>query len=427
MKSKILSVSILHRHGARGPGDSELKQLAEGNLGKTQWEASDIENITEMGHQNLKTLGVWYCKYAKKCFKNCEWSEDHFIWRVSKSERAKESAVDFVESFNQEFGSRVIDLPCPLPGNADSYFRPWKICSEEVNLAKVKVQASAEYAEKVLENEAFLLEISQIANLKEKVKPHKILWSMTHLLNLLECEMFWVPEIETTFNDLPKLKYRSHLKDVTRALEDADRLSTIKALACWVWERRFLQTDYSIELGGKLALEIFQQLLSGVQKVSIYSAHDYTLLGFMAGMDLTQTVHTNANFGAYFILELWDGPPPALHECMHLYRHDDPSEPLQHTAGTESKTEDISQQSYIRILYNPAPFHAPFDSISVVSTVTEDSDEVISRFEANAPVDLTHLYVFADIPLVDLKARLQVISDHFERAALASPKTSIVI
>lgn len=47
--SKLLSVSILFRHGARGPGDSETSAWEEHDPVVNQWEEHEMENLSTVG------------------------------------------------------------------------------------------------------------------------------------------------------------------------------------------------------------------------------------------------------------------------------------------------------------------------------------------------------------------------------------------
>ena len=58
-ESRMLSVSILHRHGSRGPGGSELKPWGDNteNGVVSQWQPEEIENLTTTGHILMESLG----------------------------------------------------------------------------------------------------------------------------------------------------------------------------------------------------------------------------------------------------------------------------------------------------------------------------------------------------------------------------------
>jgi hypothetical protein len=214
----------------------------------------------------------------------------------------------------------------------------------------------------------------------------------------------------------------------------------------------------------------------------VYSAHDYTLLGFMAALGLARTLAHGASFGAHFLVELWAGAPPALDaEGRRLFDHDTAAAAAADTSSSAATITDSSisstsssnnssnsssnantssssacngkssssnsltpsidsvfntseatqvsevsenmsccitddffhlQELYVRILFNPTPFHPPFDAISLVPGGPGGA-----RYEAEAPVDISHLHVFAVLPLQELRGRLQLISDHLQAAA----------
>ena len=63
-RGRLLHASVLFRHGARGPGVSELRpfQLAAGGLtpAAAQWAPDDMEQLTETGEAQMAALGAWF-------------------------------------------------------------------------------------------------------------------------------------------------------------------------------------------------------------------------------------------------------------------------------------------------------------------------------------------------------------------------------
>ncbi len=106
--ASLLSATILHRHGARGPGDSETSAWESTDEVVTQWKAEEFENLSAVGVQQIKDLGQWFArKYTNDNiggFKN-----PRVFFRCSKSARAVESGRDFVSGFNS-----VLALPVSL-------------------------------------------------------------------------------------------------------------------------------------------------------------------------------------------------------------------------------------------------------------------------------------------------------------------------
>lgn len=201
----------------------------------------------------------------------------------------------------------------------DLFFRPWKIIADRVDTVKDKLLESEEYLRKVDAERAFLEEVSAAAGLKDAKKPEKALWAMTHLLNLLDCEDYWLPAIESSLPHGP-LKLRHVLMQRTEITEGCARLKHIEKLACWVWDRRFLKTlpDLSKDLGGRLAIDIYEQTAAPGRKVSVFSGHDYTLMSVMAALGLSDSLSTSMGFGSFLLFELWDGPPPEFDPLFYL-------------------------------------------------------------------------------------------------------------
>ena len=105
--SKLLSVSILHRHGARGPGKSELKPFSASSPVSTQWNEEELEKLTTLGHDQISTLGEYFAnKYIIGGLIEVKDSNETF-WRSSKAERARESGDEFTRSVNATCRRRV--------------------------------------------------------------------------------------------------------------------------------------------------------------------------------------------------------------------------------------------------------------------------------------------------------------------------------
>ena len=161
--AKLLSVSILLRHGARGPGGKLMQtfpklrysdwtcrhtiwqQIHEfciwghswerlnfwtyfsyipfvssfclhfGNIAASettpfsdvtdvcsQWNAAEYEQLTPIGHEMIKFLGRWFAqKYSKR------FPIPRVMYRCSKSGRAMESGDDFIKGFNDAISNNV--------------------------------------------------------------------------------------------------------------------------------------------------------------------------------------------------------------------------------------------------------------------------------------------------------------------------------
>ena len=100
--TSLLSVAILFRHGARGPGDSETSAWEESDGVVSQWQEHEFENLSSTGVQQLKDLGQWFAK--KYVLSELYIKTPKVFFRGSKSDRAVESGRDFVNSFNKTLG-----------------------------------------------------------------------------------------------------------------------------------------------------------------------------------------------------------------------------------------------------------------------------------------------------------------------------------
>ena len=122
----LLSLSVLHRHGSRGPGDSELKPWEGTNsLAFHQWDPTEYEVISPVGRVMIKNLGKTICERYIASNALGVVNKEQVRWRCSSSERARESGDDFVMGFNNSISTPIIDAPVLYEIEADKYFRPW--------------------------------------------------------------------------------------------------------------------------------------------------------------------------------------------------------------------------------------------------------------------------------------------------------------
>mmetsp|Transcript_12308 Transcript_12308/g.11137 ORF Transcript_12308/g.11137 Transcript_12308/m.11137 type:complete len:505 (-) Transcript_12308:145-1659(-) len=306
--SRLLNVSILHRHGSRGPGKSELSPWDECSPVRSQWDPEDIENITPIGHEMMKSLGKWFYNYLTidLLSESDKITPDEVLWRCSKSTRAKESGLDFVSSMNDCSGLELFgNDPHPYDENPDVYFRPWKIYTEETKKTKSTITRSDIFNKKVEEFEDFLIRVAETAKVVDDYKFNlgKCLWSTTHFYNMLDCEKFWVPYLK----DDGSLSKRHSLQDL---IVDENMRNQIKDLACWVLGQRFISSNYKVEMGGIMCSEVLQAALTGNYKLCIYSGHDYTILALLSVMGLISKLDVPLGFGCYIIFEVWERAPP---------------------------------------------------------------------------------------------------------------------
>ena len=139
-ESRLLSLTILHRHGSRGPGASELKPWSESmeNSIANQWKQEEVENLTPFGSFQLKSLGRYFSERylmtddddankrespvgeeVMENFVDPKLDRDIFsknnqgrsLWRCSKSNRVLESGKDFNSSLCTSYNHSAQKAP----------------------------------------------------------------------------------------------------------------------------------------------------------------------------------------------------------------------------------------------------------------------------------------------------------------------------
>ena len=348
-EKKLVSITILHRHGARGPGESELSPWDDASPSdvKRQWKHEEIEVLTPVGHEQIKTLGAWYAHRSKQVS-----DEASYFWRSSKSGRARESGEDFVQAFNATIGFDAYPKRAvPYEVDADNYFRPWKIFEAETKITKqLCMLQQGPWFEMALENQEFLRKIfHDVGGTKKTTKPITgALWSTTYLMAIKESEEFWKGEGEDERSALSKI------------ITDEKEWERIESIALWVWEQRFFRHGFQRKIGGLICQEMLQRTIYNDGSVNIFSGHDYTLLSVLSNLLPSYSLNTPTSFGGYIMLELWEGAPP----------------PHPGIGSCEQGPQSYSPASRtVRVIYNPCPFKNRDDH--VCHDVQDYREEVI--------------------------------------------------
>lgn len=348
----ILSRSILFRHGSRGPGESELSIWEKDHPVATQWKEEEIENLSNIGRSQMSSLGTWFCS---RCDDLGEKSKV-IQFNTSKSSRAIESGNLFVSSYSKtklataSVATNVSNSTYSI--DADYYFRPWKVYTEIEKRSKENMNTSSIWQDQVDLNHDLLMDVHQDLELKSSLlaTPHRLLWSLTYITNVLVCEEFW--PTSTTPSD-----QRKSLHNLMSRLHESKQ--KIMSLACFVWDIRFVTSGYQIDLGGWLFLDMIQKLFGYEdcgQSIQLFSGHDYTIISVLAAAGLLTSLVTPIEWGAYIIMELYNA-----------------------VTGTVESPE--TQNLELRIYHNRQPFGASKDNIiddTNTSTVNDSQDDLIT-------------------------------------------------
>lgn len=346
---KLSHVSILHRHGSRGPGASELS-LWEGENSSIlkNWKEEEREKLNGFGHEMVVTLGEWFrATYAGLPGLSSTKSP---LWRCSSSGRGRESGIDFVKGFCGGGADKAAIEQSERDLSPDHYFRPWKIYTAEAKLVKNRIQTESCWTKKALEEREFLLRIFGALDVKPKLLENlpSLLWSTTYVVAVRDCEMY----------DSLNSKDRAC---ITSIITDPRDWAHLTELACWVWSERFLHSGFEVQMGGHIAVDIFEDMLgsnSESHSLSIFSGHDYTLLGLLGVSKAMETMKSSTGFASYLIFELWEPESP--------------------TDGGDARDEN-RKESFVRVKYNSVPF-IDRASDSVVREVQIANEETLCEY-----------------------------------------------
>ena len=104
--SVLLSSTVLFRHGARGPGRSEVSPWDKSHPVVSQWTEHQFEHLTDVGLHQMRLLGCYYAMRCKKYSLQLP-SIDNYRFYSSKENRSKISGEVFVSSFLNTHTSEV--------------------------------------------------------------------------------------------------------------------------------------------------------------------------------------------------------------------------------------------------------------------------------------------------------------------------------
>lgn len=368
--NNVLSRSILFRHGARGPGESELSAWEKDHPVVAQWKAEEIENLSSIGEIQMKSLGRWFCG---KCDDLGQKAND-VKFSTSKSSRAAESGQYFVDAYSNTkliSGITTNIVPSTYTTDADYYFRPWKVYTEVEKGSKANMANSPVWQNQVKANNELLMAVWRDLGMKAALQatPERILWSLTYVVNELVCEEFW-PKSESPVDQRKNLHHlMSQLTEVKQR---------ILSLACWVWDIRFVSSGFQVDLGGWLLLDMIQKLFGykDGQSVQLFAGHDYTIISVLAAAGLLTSLTEPVEWGAYIIMELCDTAPRTASSSSSITTNNSDS-PL-------TQSQIPSQNLELRIYHNRQPFGVAIEqnidsgnTLGTAATAVEDDNVTV--------------------------------------------------
>ena len=396
--AQLIAVSIFHRHGSRGPGDSEIKPWTNPKHPIIkQWSPKELEQLTANGHIQLQSLGKWFAEkylmasndqtnsrhtnpmyqhYPESKIPYDNLSNKSTKWRASSSGRAYTSGSDFTAALNKIYNHPLQLKPVRkmVPKDADRhedvegedrkddhgmdhYFRAWNVHKTQMNEIKNGISTNFLWIEKADKHLPFLKKLFQELGCDKSFQrnPTKMLWCCSYIVCLYECERYWTSD--------PSIIEVAGTRDALRSIVDANPgfLDEVTHLACWVWNQRLVYQPHLLRLGGRVTFDILQQLMYWEKGgVSVFSGHDYTMVNILSVLQVLQKrggLEKPIEFGAYLSFELWSKPPPAHHSDAD-YVPPSPSDDAGDAPLGESQTPAPAS----------APASAPTEPVKVAET-----------------------------------------------------------
>jgi hypothetical protein len=199
----------------------------------------------EPDHFHIIRVSKTIQKYVK--------NDPKVLFRCSKSGRAKESGIDFINGFNKAIKKTehlVSAIPIPFINNntnineynetinvddiessknytkeccktydnhinEDYFFRPWKIYKKLIANLKIDTFNNIDYKYQCETNADFLRDVYTMSKSKNEFVENsmKALWSCSHLYALLDCEKYWpVAEEKKAMSHLIPIEMRDKIE-----------------------------------------------------------------------------------------------------------------------------------------------------------------------------------------------------------------------
>jgi adenylate kinase len=283
----LVHMTIVHSHGARGPGREELKIFQQNNPsqtpGLTQWDERDIEELTPVGSRQLHEMGAWVAGYLSSRHQTLltphsqkgERLVSLVKWRSCNVPRTVQSAADFWGGFsivNQQLRELNPNLPSvnlpqtPDFEDSDQLFRQWAInpLYKQATRDLLTGQSGVQYSVMASRETVFLQKVLRnVGALKPELTPEDMLAAMVPLSSLLEVEKFWEGgrpqtaaglEITGAISASGVKDMGSRKKALMQTLSSPER-KKITALARWVLDKQFFNS-FGHLIGGDLLREV---------------------------------------------------------------------------------------------------------------------------------------------------------------------------
>lgn len=356
---RVLHASLVFRHGARGPGKSELKPFV-GTAVEQQWASGELEELTAVGRAQMRGVGRWFGEqYLLKGVGSqadtralVQGKQVAVAWGSSRVQRTIDSGECFLQGMKAAFRTRREQptgerRPPSTPGlealeepwqerriayesdeATDDRFKAWNgaafrkafedqvadvgSCGGDLR-AKAKQQRRALTALCCRHGQPLPQALQQTTNAttddgdgdddeEEAAALVKLLRHMCYFHCMVEAERFWPAE-------------RGERAALNEAISAAER-SAVEEMAGFVWQRRFHSSGWGAVIGGRLLADLAasmaraldqqgsESLIGGAaERIGVYSCHDYSLLSVLTALGL-RSYDRVLGFGAHLLLEL---------------------------------------------------------------------------------------------------------------------------
>jgi hypothetical protein len=418
-KRKIVAAALIFRHGARCMTEIGIDRLSifPSNTGGAnithEWPPSQRDSITEIGVQQVGTLGRWFAQYV--VFQQLATAT--FKWRSSLATRVLESGRSLFAAMKLVLPASSLPVePSAYPCDADAQevFCRWNVDPEYrayvlAMETSEQIQRAAFMVRKRLEDVYGCLLGRDISSDREDddLDLARKLFRITYVKELLDCEVAW-PATSLAIKNSPRPTPAAGVhaqddSDLESALPRVSRHAPsmlreayeygcgadivvipdvknsllqrmtpelelfVGSAAWWVWDQRFFAPNAMTKWGNVLAASLLREILMDFRTqshhVSVYAAHDYTILSILAALRIRKGPPVCLGFCAFMLFECSEEDGQLLlciKACFAPFPHARAGRPTEFTVSDMvTIVDDIPLVSLEHIITHPScsPMH----------------------------------------------------------------------
>ena len=253
-RSHRVPFSLLQRPETSGPGSAPppLSETPSNDATLSpviaQWDASEIETLTEQGREQMRQMGAWTERRAANAagapFGPAS-AAAPTEWRVGPATRNVQSGQEFAAAFNGSCGSGArhacaqVETPKPV-ADPPGLWKGYQVLQPYIDYM-AELRSSAAFNAKADEHLPFLTAMfNKLGTDVSEKTPSKVLWNATYLSLIGDSEAHIDRPDRRVYTDTLTREEREQIDDI----------------ACFVWAQRFINNDFCLDLAAPMLVEV---------------------------------------------------------------------------------------------------------------------------------------------------------------------------